>query len=272
MYVVAEPPRRLIPLLEDALDAQPTRDTGMRAMLLARLAGALRDDPASDRRAALTAEAVEIAQRLRDPDVLAYAIEGTYASISCPRDTDRWLSMARELSQIAQQLGDMEKLFSDHLLAFSAFMARGDVEAADREFAASTAVARELRQPLQLWLLTVVAVMRALQAGRFDEAEQLVGEELSLASGGQGLTDDTTYIAQYVAHLHQWALRPERGGLAEVRGSLERFVADYAPFMCRCMLVSLHSEVEAESKPRAGSGSPPPAGIASEDGSPPWHP
>ena len=63
--------RRLIQLLEDAIDAQPPRDTGMRAMLLARLAGALRDQPVPERRAGLTEEAVQIARRLGDAETLA---------------------------------------------------------------------------------------------------------------------------------------------------------------------------------------------------------
>ena len=166
--------RRLIRLLEDALEAHPTGDTGLRAMLLARLAGALRGQPVPERRAALTDEAVEIARRLGDLETLAYAIEGTYASISWPRDTDRWLSMATELRQIAGQLGDMEKVFSGHLHAFGAFMVRGDIEAAEVEFVELTAVAQELRQPVQLWALAMVGVMRALQVGSFDEAEELV--------------------------------------------------------------------------------------------------
>ena len=107
----------------------------MRAMLLARLAGALRDRPVPERREALTDEAVEIARKLGRSGDLAYAIEGTYASISWPRDTDGWLSMARELSRIAEQLGDMEKVFAGHLHAFGAFMVRGDMEAAELEFA-----------------------------------------------------------------------------------------------------------------------------------------
>jgi tetratricopeptide (TPR) repeat protein len=85
--------------------------------------------------------------------------------------------------------------------------------------------------------------MRALHAGRFEEAERLVGEELDL---GPGLTEDTTYIAQYVAQLHRWALGRERGVLAEVREELERFVAEYPLFMSRCLLVSLYSEVDEE--------------------------
>ena len=242
--------RRLIRLLEDALEAQPTGDTGLRAMLLARLAGSLRGQPVPERRAALTEEAVEIARRLGDPETLAYAIEGTYASISWPRDTDRWLSMATELRQIAGQLGDMEKVFSGHLHAFGAFMVRGDIEAAELEFAELTAVAHELRQPLQLWALATVGVMRALQVGSFDEAEELVERARSFGSGQGGLADDTTF--QYVSLFNEWALRRERGEVAEVRGSLESFVAEYPTFfLFRCMLVSTYSEAGEEEKARA---------------------
>ena len=242
--------RRLIRLLEDALEAQPTGDTGLRAMLLARLAGALRGQPVPERRATLTDEAVKIARRLGDLETLAYAIEGTYASISWPRDTDRWLSMAAELRQIAGQLGDMEKVFSGHLHAFGAFMVRGDIEAAEVEFVELTAVAQELRQPVQLWALAMVGVMRALQVGNFDEAEVLVERARSFGSGQGGLADDTTF--QYVSLFNEWALRRERGEVAEVRGSLESFAAEYPAFVVfRCMLVSTYSEAGEEEKARA---------------------
>ena len=246
--------RRLIRLLEDALDAQPGKDSGLRAMLLARLAGALRDRPVPERRAALTQEAVDIARRLGDPETLAYAIEGTYAAISWPRDTDRWLSMARELGEIAERLGDREKAFAAHLHAFGALMVRGHVEAAELEFAALASVADELRQPAQHWGLTMASVMRALQAGCFDEAERLVEREFVLGSGGEeGQTDDATF--QYVRHFHEWALRRDRGDLAEVRGSLEGFVAEYPTyFVFRCMLVTLYAETAEEELAQAELG------------------
>jgi hypothetical protein len=44
--------QRLIPLLEDAIEALPAGDNELQAMLLARLAGALRDRPVPERRAA----------------------------------------------------------------------------------------------------------------------------------------------------------------------------------------------------------------------------
>ena len=88
--------RRLIPLLEGALEALP-RENPLRARLLARLAGALRDQPAAERRTSLCRDAVELARKLDDPATLAYALEGTYSALSWPRDLDAWLAMATEL-------------------------------------------------------------------------------------------------------------------------------------------------------------------------------
>ena len=241
--------QQLITLLEDALDVQPG-GSGLRAMLLSRLAGALRDRPVPERRAALTEEALEIARTLGDPATLAYALEGTYASISWPRDADRWLSMAKELCEIAERLGDPEKAFAGHLHAFGAFMVRGDLEAAELEFEALASVAHALRQPLQLWGLAMARFMRALQAGRLEEAEQLVERELALGGGGRREADDATF--QYVSHFCGWALGRERGELAETRSSLERYVADYPDqFLFRCMLASTYTEIGEEDSARA---------------------
>jgi tetratricopeptide (TPR) repeat protein len=192
---------------------------------------------------------VRIARRLGDPKTLAYTLEGTYASISWPRDIDRWLSMASELTQIGEPLRDIEKVFSGHLHAFGALTVRGDVEAAEREFAAMTSVGHELRQPIQLWLIANAEVMRALQAGRIEEAERRVARALSLGSAGRrGVSDNTTF--QYVAHLHEWALQRELGRLPDMRASLERFAAEYPLFMFRSMLVSLYSEIGEEALAR----------------------
>jgi hypothetical protein len=52
---------RLVPLLEEGLAALADEDVELRARLLARLAGALRDEPSHDRRDELSKEAVELA-------------------------------------------------------------------------------------------------------------------------------------------------------------------------------------------------------------------
>jgi tetratricopeptide (TPR) repeat protein len=64
---------RLVPLLEEALRVLGEDAPMLRARLLARLAGALRDEPSLEPRSSLSREAVEIARRLDDKETLAYA-------------------------------------------------------------------------------------------------------------------------------------------------------------------------------------------------------
>ena len=69
---------RLVPLLEEALAALGENGADARARLLARLAGALRDEPSLEPRSSLSREAVEIARRLGDKETLAYALTSLF--------------------------------------------------------------------------------------------------------------------------------------------------------------------------------------------------
>jgi DNA-binding SARP family transcriptional activator len=244
--------RRLVPLLEDALERLPG-DNPLRVRLLARLAGALRDRPVPQRRESLSREAVEIARRLNDRATLAHALEGTYAALSWPRDTDTWLAMARELTELADAAGDKEQAISGHLHAWGALMVRGDIRAADEELALAAALAQELRQPAQLASLSIAQGMRACFAGRFDEAERFIAQTAQFGAGGYaafGEVNDTTF--NYVTHFQSWGLRRERGELAEVREPIERFVAEYPTFFIfRSLLANLHSQLGNETEARA---------------------
>ena len=236
--------QRLVPLLEDAIEALPL-DSPLRARLLARLAGALRDQPAAERRASLCREAVELARALGDPATLAHALEGTYSALSLPRDTEAWLAMATELTRLGEETGDAENAFNGHQHAWGAYMVRGDMGAADSELSQMTTLAQRLRQPAQLWSLAMSQASRAMFHGRFEEAEHFIDGAIELRSRGHGAlggVDDTTFY--YVTHLQTWALRREREGLADVRESIERYAAQYPTFFIfRCVLVSTYSQL-----------------------------
>jgi DNA-binding SARP family transcriptional activator len=247
VYLRAGKDRRLIPLLEEALEALPAGDNELRAMLLARLAGALRDHPAPERRMSLTTEALTIARRLGDPRTLAYALDGTYAALSWPRDTDAWLAMATELMQLADEIGDKEKAYFAHFHAFGALMVRGDVREADTELELMREVAHELRQPSQNWVVLIAEAMRDIFAGHLERAEQAMQHAAELGSGAQGL--DATYY--YVGNLQGWGLRCEQGRLAEIESSLERYVEEYpGAFLLRCLLANVYAELGRETRAR----------------------
>ena len=59
--------RQLVPLIERALAAIGPDDSEIRVRLLARLAGALRDEPLRDRRVGIAEESLAMARRLGDP-------------------------------------------------------------------------------------------------------------------------------------------------------------------------------------------------------------
>jgi tetratricopeptide (TPR) repeat protein len=94
--------------------------------------------------------------------------------------------------------------------------------------------------------------MRDCFAGRFDEAERNIERAVELGSGVHGLpraVDDTTF--SYVTNLQYWALRREQGGLTDIRGSIEAFVAEYPTFQIfRCVLANLYSELGHEARAR----------------------
>jgi tetratricopeptide (TPR) repeat protein len=240
--------KRLIPLLEEALAALPEGDSQLRAMLLARLAGALRDHPVPDRRAALTQEAFEIARRVGDPRTLAHAVGAKYSALSWPRDTDAWLDMASELVRLGSQIGDQEQVFFGRFHAFGALMVKDEIPAAESEFQAMTQLALELREPSRTWLALVMEATRDLFRGHLERAARLVPEAAAVGSEAQGL--DATYL--YVANLQTWALKREQGVLAEVEPALERYVDEYPNvFIFRCVLADVYAELGRESEARS---------------------
>src|SRR5918994_2187795 len=111
---------QLVPLLERALAAVGDDDSTTRVRLLARLAGATRDDSSRDRRVRLAEEALEIARRSGDPATLAYALEGHWIAVEGPEELPRGdaLPIGAELISLGTQIGDKERIFAgrDHRL------------------------------------------------------------------------------------------------------------------------------------------------------------
>ena len=194
VWVRAGNDRRLVPLLESALAALPNEDSALRVKLLARLAGALRDQPSPRPVEAISNEAVEMARRLGDPATLAYALDGLYAGIRYPQQTAEWRAMADELVQSAERAGDKERAWAGHQHRLGPLMLAGDLESVDAELRAMEQVADELRQPAQLWAHSLSQTQRALFAGQFEDAEALIERNREL--GRRAQTPDITSRAR----------------------------------------------------------------------------
>ncbi len=184
---------RFVPLLEAALHMLPADELELRSRLLARLAGALRDEHARDRRDALSREAVEIARRVGDPSAQAYALDSRAAAILAPDTLADSLAVATELLEIASAIGDLELVVHGHSHRLIAHLTLGHPDEARTELEAAERAANALAQPPQLWLQWTARAMIALAAGRLAEAEELIAKaweigepSLTMASGVYG--------------------------------------------------------------------------------------
>ena len=247
VYLRSGKDRRLVPLLQDAFVALPDEDSVPRVKLLARLAGALRDQPSPRPVASISREAVEMARRLGKPGTLAYALDSVYAGLTYPQQVAEWRTTADQLVQAAEAADDHERAFAGHQHRVGVLMLGGDLERVDAELQTMERIVDELRQPAQTWALTLTQTARALFAGRFQDAEAFI--ERNRKVGRRAQTADVTYFGSQVLQL--FVLRREQGRLDEVRPALERFVDDYPGLLVfPCALAALHTETGRQAEAR----------------------
>jgi DNA-binding SARP family transcriptional activator/tetratricopeptide (TPR) repeat protein len=237
-----------LPLLERALVAVGTDDSSTRVRLLARLAAARRDDARRDRRLAVAAEAVEIAERIGDPATLALALEGQLVAIEGPDELARGAGIpaTERMIELGERIGDRERVFAGHEHRLHGFWMLGDRAAVEVELDALAALAAELRQPAQRWHIGTGRTMLALMEGRFDYAERLIEETLLL---GQRAQSWNAVVSQRVA---LFVLRREQGRLAELADTIRRSAHEYPALVrFRCALAHLDAELGGEQEARA---------------------
>ncbi len=231
--------RLVVALLEEALEALGDADTPLRARLLARLAGAHRDEPEPSRRVATGRLAVETARRTGDLDALSYALRGLCAAQHAIGDHDRRLEVVAELREVARQTEDKEgacEALSAEMLVYAELNDWDHVRELVPTFAA---LADELRQPSQRWFPAAADAMLALHDGRLDDAERLV--PIALELGGRA----EAHLAAAAYAIQLYLLRREQGRAEEALEPLTRFAAENPARPCfRCALASLLADVE----------------------------
>ena len=230
---------QLVPLLESALAALPAHEVELRVRLLARLAGALRDELSSERRDALAHEAVELARSTGNLAALTYALDG-HASATCggPGTQAQHLELASELREVAGRIGDRERVLAGHFQRFIAQLTLGDVCRAEADLTAATRIAEELRQPAQRWQVHASWAMLALAAGRLSEAEELIPRAFSLGERAQ------REMAIPARACHLYTLRDFQGNLDQVESTIRETAVEFpARPVFRCALTHLNARL-----------------------------
>jgi tetratricopeptide (TPR) repeat protein len=143
--------RTVVPLLERALEALGSRNDALRVRLLARLSGALRDEPELARRDAISAESVALARRLGDQVALGHALVARTWAIRAPDRTAEIDELTAELQALAPLTHDRELVLDGHWVRFNQMRVVGAEHAALRtELSALQDAKVELHQPHRL--------------------------------------------------------------------------------------------------------------------------
>ena len=213
---------RLVPLLEEALAAL-AEESALRVRLLARLAGALRDQPSLEPRSSLSRQAVELARRLGDPDTLGYTLVSLAMATWGP-ETAELCAIADEVSSLAEETNDAERAFQGCWLHRTAAMMLGDparVAALEDEH---RALANRLKQPSQQWYSAVMRCEWALLRGEFSEGEEIAEEALRIGQRAQ------SYDAGFAYRITLFVLRREQGRLQEIEDQIRRSLDEHAGY------------------------------------------
>jgi DNA-binding SARP family transcriptional activator len=238
MWARAAGDDQLMPLLEEGLAALGEEDVELRARLLARLAGVLRDEHSRDRRDRLSREAVQLARRGGNPAALAYALDGRLAAISAPDTVAESLALVRELRDVAERIGDPERLANalDHRRTMQ--LIAGELRDAEAALEMEGRLFERLRQPAQLWQVYSAHAMFALAAGRLTDAEELIPQ--AFAFGERVLPDVAIPVYRIQCH----ALRDFQGRLDEIAPAIRDLVAEYPTRpVFRCVLAQVHARL-----------------------------
>ena len=243
MYLRAAGDERLVPLLEEGLAALADEDVALRVRLLARLAGALRDEPSRDRRDRLSREAVELARATESPSALAYALDGRVPVIIAPDTVAECLALATELREVATRIGDTLRVAHGHQHECITRVMLGDAGELDASVRAMSRLTEELKQPAHLWEARAAKAVLALAAGRFTEAEELIEQALAL---GERVKPEMAIPAY---RLQRYTLCDFRGGVEKLEPAIRELVADWpARPAFRCALAHLHARLGRRSE------------------------
>ncbi len=211
----------LISLLDRALEMTEGEVSTGRVRLLARMCGALYYSPDRARMAELSAEAERIAAQLGDPEASALAAAARRRAFWEPSRLQERLKDASELLRYAGESGDIELMLQGHAWLVVDLLELGDLDAVDTQIAAFSEGAGRLRQPLYLWQAGVWGAMRALLAGRIEQADQLASEALAAGARAEDVTAGQYYAAQLLA------IRREQARMAELEPAVRNIIEAY---------------------------------------------
>lgn len=213
--------RRLIALLQEALDGLPEEERALRARTGARLAAAMQParDPAVPLQ--LARRAIAAARGLDDPAVLVEVLENAGSAMVDNAPLAERVSTNSELAAVASARGSrLAALRARCRLIFDRFEL-GDLSAAQGALHATRAGCLQSRHPSWRWRADALSTLDGLWSGDLDAAN--AANERLRDRVSAGLWPEAATVASY----HCLRIAALRGDLARLRVEAAKFLARF---------------------------------------------
>lgn len=193
----------------------------------------------------LSDEALALARSVDDPETLASILLARFFPAHVPDLLEECLANTAELLSAVERASDPALSADAHLLRARALLEVGDMHEGDHCLQVAERLSAGLGQPALRYRVVYVLTGRAITAGRFAEAEQLLVESRERGHGVQ-------VEADYIFAMQQWCLRLEQGRLDEEAVALLQAAArDFDVPLNDSMVAVAACEIGRETEARA---------------------
>jgi class 3 adenylate cyclase/tetratricopeptide (TPR) repeat protein len=190
-----------VAVLEAAIDAVGDGQAPWRARLLATLGVELSFAGDWRRCLALSDEALALARSIGEHETLAWVLLARQYPASVPNLLDERLANTAELLRVMDAVPDPALTAEAHLLRGRTATEAGDMGEADRCCRIADELSEKLGQPALRWRVAYIAATRAIVAGRFSDAEQLLSRSHDLGQTTGQADAEAIFLIQRL-HLH----------------------------------------------------------------------
>lgn len=205
-----------VSLLEEALAAIGDTQPLLRSQLLSRLTGTPPYSASMSKRQALSQEAWQLAQGEGDAEALCDALGARHWATLGPDAVEARAAVAREAAILAARLDDPRVALMGHEIEIGHSLLVGDRRGLDEALDAYSLKAAALRQPVFQFLSDTMRASRAMNLGRFEEAEELIRVAFE---SGRGTVPFATLL--FAAQVY-WLLQ-QKGETAQVAQAAANF-------------------------------------------------
>jgi len=169
-------------------------------------------------------QAVAMARRFGDPELIADSLHGMFFALAGPQHAARRLEIAKEVLDLARTATDDTTELQIEAVWARAFalFEMGDVAAADVDNEEMRRWGEETNRPFTLSLGTVFCAARAAMSGRFEDSERLAQQALAY---GQRIE---TEASSGIFGIQMFAVRREQGRLKEIEPVVRVFLQQHS--------------------------------------------